>query len=98
MIFARQFIYRFDSTGEALPFGRSLTYRFAQVSFFSACVIAGIEPFTLGQMKGLIARHIENRLTRDIFDRDGILTIGYGYPNLIMAEAYNAPGSPYWAF
>lgn len=98
MIFARQFIYRFDSAGEALPFGRSLTYRFAQVSFFSACVIAGIEPFTLGQMKGLIARHIENRLTRDIFDRDGILTIGYGYPNLIMAEAYNAPGSPYWAF
>ncbi len=98
MIFARQFIYWFDSTGEALPFGRSLTYRFSQVSFFSACVIAGIEPFTLGQMKGLISRHIENWLTRDIFDRDGILTIGYGYPNLIMAEAYNAPGSPYWAF
>ncbi|MBP1559747.1 MAG: DUF2264 domain-containing protein [Oscillospiraceae bacterium] len=98
MIFAKQFIYWFDSTGEALPFGRSLTYRFSQVSFFSACVIAGIEPFTLGQMKGLIARHIENWLTRDIFDRNGILTIGYGYPNLIMAEAYNAPGSPYWAF
>lgn len=96
--FAKQFIYWFDSTGEALPFGRSLTYRFAQVSFFSACVIAGIEPFTLGQMKGLITRHIESWLKKDIFDRDGILTIGYGYPNLIMAEAYNAPGSPYWAF
>jgi hypothetical protein len=26
-----------------------------------------------------------------------VLTIGYGYPNLIMAEGYNAPGSPYWA-
>lgn len=25
-----------------------------------------------------------------------MLTIGYGYPNLIMAERYNAPGSPYW--
>ncbi len=98
MIFAKQFIYWFDNTGEALPFGRSLTYRFSQVSFFSACVIAGIEPFSLGQMKGIIARHIENWLTRDIFDRNGILTIGYGYPNLIMAEAYNAPGSPYWAF
>jgi len=26
-----------------------------------------------------------------------VLTIGYGYPNLMMAEGYNAPGSPYWA-
>ncbi|MBQ8826012.1 MAG: DUF2264 domain-containing protein [Oscillospiraceae bacterium] len=98
MIFAKQFIYWFDNTGEALPFGRSLTYRFSQVSFFSACLIAGIEPFTLGQMKGLIARHLEAWLKKDIFDRDGVLSIGYGYPNLIMAEAYNAPGSPYWAF
>lgn len=98
MIFAKQFIYWFDNTGEALPFGRSLTYRFAQVSFFSACLIAGIEPFTLGQLKGLIVRHLENWFKKDIFDRDGVLTIGYGYPNLIMAEAYNAPGSPYWSF
>lgn len=29
---------------------------------------------------------------------DGILTIGYQYPNLLMSEKYNAPGSPYWAF
>lgn len=98
MIFAKQFIYWFDDSGEALPFGRSLTYRFAQAAFFSACVIADIQPFTYGQMKGIISRHIENWLKKDIFDRDHILTIGYGYPNLIMAEAYNAPGSPYWAF
>lgn len=98
MIFAKQFIYWFDDSGEALPFGRSLTYRFAQVSFFSGCLIAGIEPFSIGQMKGLIVRHMENWLKKEIFDREGILTIGYAYPNLIMAEAYNAPGSPYWAF
>ncbi|MBQ8569237.1 MAG: DUF2264 domain-containing protein [Oscillospiraceae bacterium] len=97
-VFAKQFIYWFDDTGEALPFGRSLTYRFAQVSFFSACVISETGPFSLGQLKGIITRHIENWLKKDIFDRDGILTIGYGYPNLIMAESYNAPGSPYWAF
>ena len=98
MVFARQFIYWFDESGEAIAFGRSLTYRFAQVAFFSACLLAGIEPFTPGQIKGLICRHMEQWLKKDIFDRDGILTIGYGYPNLIMAEAYNAPGSPYWAY
>lgn len=96
MTFARQFIYWFDETGEALPFGRSLTYRFAQVSMYSACLLAGIEPFPVPVMKGLIARHLRNWLQRPILDRDGVLTIGYGYPNLIMAERYNAPGSPYW--
>jgi len=29
-------------------------------------------------------------------DRDAVLTIGYAYPNLNMAERYNSPGSPYW--
>jgi hypothetical protein len=27
-----------------------------------------------------------------------MLSIGYGYPNLILSEDYNAPGSPMWAF
>lgn len=25
------------------------------------------------------------------------MTIGWGYPNLLMSEGYNGPGSPYWA-
>ena len=40
MEFAKQFIYWFDEEGEAIPFGRSLTYRFSQVSFFQ-CLPAG---------------------------------------------------------
>lgn len=94
--FAKQFIYWFDNRGEAIPFGRSLTYRFAQVSFFSVCMLANIEPFPIPVMKGLIKRHLESWMGKAIFDRDGILTIGYGYSNLVMGERYNAPGSPYW--
>ena len=97
MEFAKQFIYWFDENGDAIPFGRSLTYRFAQVSFFSACLMAGLEPFPTDVMKGLITAHLRNWLKRDIFDRDGLLTIGYGYENLHMSERYNAQGSPYWA-
>lgn len=29
-----------------------------------------------------------------MFDRDGILTIGYCYPQMYMAERYNAPRQP----
>ncbi len=94
--FARDFIYWFDADGEALPYGRSLTYRFAQAAFWSACVLADIRPFPLGVMKGIIVRNLDAWINKKIFDSEGLLTVGYDYPNLIMAEHYNAHGSPYW--
>ena len=96
--FAKTFIYWFDEDGSALAFGRSLTYRFAQCCFFSACLFAGVEPFPIGVIKGIISRHFEWWMSKPIFDNAGILSVGYGYPNLNMAEFYNAYGSPYWAF
>lgn len=96
-VFAKQFIYWFDDHGAALPYGRSLAYRFSQVSFFCACLMADVTPFPIGVMKGLIVRHLCDWMKKPIFDRNDILTIGYGYPDLIMGERYNGPGSPYWA-
>ena len=89
----------FDKTGEALPYGRSLTYRFAQGAFFSALALAEGESGAVGygQMKHLLFANMRKWFTKPIFTRDGVLTIGYHYPNLLMAEGYNAPGSPYWA-
>ncbi len=98
-LFAPDFSCWFDDGGEALPFGRSLTYRFAQSAFFAAQAYAGVETPAVGygEMKHLLLSNLRSWLQKPIFDRDGILTIGYHYPNLIMAEGYNAPGSPYWA-
>lgn len=96
-IFGKTFIYWFDEDGAALPFGRSLTYRFSQVSFWCACIMADVYPFSIEVMKGLIVRHLEDWFKKPIFDRNHILTIGYGYPNLVMAERYNGSGSPYWS-
>ncbi len=89
----------FDREGRALPYGRSLTYRFAQSSFFSACALSGVttEGIGWGELKGMLLRNLRFWMHQPIFDRDGVLTIGYGYPNLIISEGYNAPGSPYWA-
>ncbi len=96
-IFAKSFIYWFDEDGSALAFGRSLTYRFAQCAFFSACLFAGVKPFPIGIIKGIISRHLEWWMAKPIFDNAGILSVGYAYPNLNMAEHYNAYGSPYWS-
>lgn len=95
--FAKTFVYWFDESGASVAFGRSLTYRFAQCCFWSACVFAGVEPFPMGVIKGIISRHLEWWMSKPIFDNAGILTVGYAYPNLNMAEQYNAYGSPYWA-
>ena len=98
MTFAKTFIYWFADNGEAVPYGRSLTYRFAQCSFWSACLLADIRPFSVPVMKGIISRHLMNWFENDnIFDNGHILTVGYKYNQLNMAEHYNAPGSPYWA-
>jgi hypothetical protein len=96
--FAEQYIYWFADNGSSIPFGRSLTYRFAQASFWSALLFADVEVHSLGVMKGIIMRHLRWWFEQPIFTPDGLLSIGYAYPNLIMGEAYNAPGSPYWAY
>ncbi|WP_086314650.1 hypothetical protein A5821_002235 [Enterococcus sp. 7F3_DIV0205] len=96
-LFAQEFIYYFDSDGEALPYGRSLTYRFAQGAFFSALIFADVEAIPWGEMKTILSAHLKSWMNHDIFTFDGRLSIGYHYENLVMAEGYNAPGSPYWA-
>lgn len=96
--FAPQFGAWFAADGEALAYGRSQTYRFAQGSFYAAQALAEQGPGApWGVMKGNLLRNLRKWLARPIFTGDGLLSIGYGYPNLHMAEGYNAPGSPYWA-
>jgi hypothetical protein len=95
--FASDFIHWFAPNGAALPFGRSLTYRFAQGAFWGALAYAGVEALPWGVIKGLVLRHLRWWASQPILDQAGVLSIGYAYPNLNMAEDYNSPGSPYWA-
>ena len=95
--FARSIRHWYAADGAALPFGRSLTYRFAHAGFWGALAFAGVEALPWGQIKGYYLRNLRWWARQPIFDRDGVLSIGYGYPNLLMSESYNSAGSPYWA-
>ena len=93
---------RLTSTGAAIPFGRSLTYRFAFAGFWSAAAFAEVElPTPLddwGVVKGLLLRHFRWWSNKpDIFNIDGCLDIGFAYQNYYMCEDYNSPQSVYWA-
>ncbi|MDW9371053.1 DUF2264 domain-containing protein [Sinorhizobium meliloti] len=96
--FAQDFRHWFAEDGATLPFGRSLTYRFACAGFWAALAFADLEALPWGEIKGLCLRHLRWWADKPIADRDGVLSIGYGYPNLLMSENYNSAGSPYWAF
>jgi sugar phosphate isomerase/epimerase len=96
-LFAKDYICWFASDGSAVPYGRSMIYRFAEGAFWSALVFAGVEALPWGTIKGLLFRHLRWWLRQPIYNSDGTLSIGYAYPNEHMAEDYNAPGSPYWS-
>jgi len=96
-LFAGDFIRWFAADGSSLPYGRSLAYRFSQSAFWSALAFADADVWPPGVLKGLVLRGLRYWFRQPIFDRSGVLTIGYAYPNLVMAEQYNSPGSPYWA-
>lgn len=96
--FAPDFLSWFAPDGSSIAYGRSMTYRFAQGAFFALCLLAGEEVLALPVLKGVLVRHLVWWLNHPILDNAGLLTIGYGYPNLQMSESYNGPGSPYWGF
>lgn len=97
-LFARDFQHWFDVDGGTLAFGRSMTYRFAASAMWGALSFAGVDVFSPHQLKRRYLQHLRWWSQHPIADRDGVLSVGYGYPNLLMAEAYNSPASPYWAF
>jgi hypothetical protein len=95
--FAADFEAWFDADGGVLPFGRSLTYRFAAAGFWSALAFAGEEALPWGVVKGLVLRQLRWWARWPISDRDGVLSIGWTFNNPWMRESYNSAGSPYWA-
>lgn len=97
-LFAKEYIYWYSSDGSSLPFGRSLTYRFAVSAFWGALAFADVEDIDYGIIKGIYLRNLRWWVKQPIFDSKGVLTIGYAYPNLVFSEGYNSPASPYWAF
>ena len=94
---AQDFIYFFDEEGSNIPFGRSLIYRHAAAAFWAALLYAGVYPFEVSELKGLLNRNLRWWMEQDIFDENGVLSIGYTYSQLLISEPYNSSLSAYWS-
>ena len=95
--FAKTFCHFFTVDGVAVPYGRSLTYRFAQSSFWGMLAFADVQALPWSEIKYICLQNLRHWFKQSIFTATGELTVGYYYRNAIMAEGYNAFGSPYWA-
>jgi hypothetical protein len=99
-LYAQDFVHYFAPDGRAITFGRSLTYRWAMVAFWGSVAFADVElpaPLSWGAVRGMWLRNLRWWTTqKDIFQPNGMLSIGYSYPNYYLAENYNSPGSTYW--
>ncbi len=96
-MFASDARHWFAPDGAAVPFGRSLTYRFAMSSFWGALAWADVESdLSWGAVRGLALRNLRWWSKHPISDRDGVLSIGYTYDNRRLSETYSSAGSPYW--
>ncbi|KAF4983958.1 hypothetical protein FZEAL_750 [Fusarium zealandicum] len=99
--FASRYWRYFDINGAAIPYGRSMIYRFACGAFWAAFALADIHPpapfLSLGAIKGMLLRHLRWWSKQpEIFNPDGTMNIGYTYPNMYMSEDYNSRQSVYW--
>ena len=70
--FAPDFQHWFAPDGGAFPFGRSLTYRLAQGSFWGALALADVDALDWPTVRGLALRHLRWWSERPISDRDGV--------------------------
>lgn len=92
-LFAADFAYWFDGNGRSLPFGRSQVYRFAHASFWAALALADDEVRAAGRAKALLLGNL-SWWHDQLRGQPRGLTLGYGYPNIMVGEDYTGPGAP----
>ena len=87
---ALDLVHYYDNEGRAIPFGRSVGYRFAMVSFWSALAYADVElpsPLTWGMVKGIVLRNLRWWQTQPgMWTSSGTLSLGFSYPNMYVSK------------
>ncbi|MET9373076.1 DUF2264 domain-containing protein [Streptomyces sp. NPDC002992] len=90
-------VHLFDADGAPLPYGRSLTYRFAAAAAPWLGALTGHTPLTPGATRRLASGTLRYFLDRGATDERGLLTLGWHGPYAPAVQRYSGPASPYWA-
>lgn len=95
--YLRDYPYRIGRDGGPVPWGRSLSYRFAELSAIGWASLNGLNPLPPGQSRRIASGVLRYFWEHGAQDKDGMLHVGFRDTNATVAEFYNGPGTSYWA-
>jgi len=89
--------YLYARNGGQVPWGRSLTYRFASNSAIAWAMINGNTTMSPGKARRILSGNLKYFWDNGCMGDNGLLNIGYWDKNQSVAENYIVPGDPYFA-
>ena len=95
--FMRSYPYSIGRDGGPVPWGRSLSYRFAELAGLGWASLNGLNPLPPGQARRIASGVLRYFWEHGAQDADGLLQVGFRDTNAAVAEFYNGPGTSYWA-
>ena len=93
--FLNDYVHFFAATGEQVPFGRSMVYRFNASAPFGLAHYCGVNALDPGLSRNVFMKNVEFFISH--LPEDKPLTLGWTDEFPLMAEVYSCAGSPYWA-
>ncbi len=95
--FLPDYVHFFSAAGEPVPFGRSLTYRFAASAPFALAEKCGLASLAPGLARRVSMQCLRFFFQQDILQNQGALSIGWVDDFPTLSEPYSCAGSPYWS-
>lgn len=89
--------YLYARTGGQIPWGRSLSYRFASNSAIAWAMINDNKAMSPGVARRILSGNMKYFWDNGCLGENGLLNIGYWEKNQSVAENYIVPGDPYFA-
>jgi hypothetical protein len=89
--------YLYGRDGGPIPWGRSLSYRFAGNSAIAWAVINNMSTLPPGQARRIASGSLKYFWEHGCLDDNNLLAIGYWEANASIAEPYLCYGDGYWA-
>ena len=96
-LFIQDYAHFYAASGEHIPYGRSITYRFNGLGVFGLAAALDLGALPLGEMRRLCRKNLEYFLAHPIGQDQGCLSIGWTDRFHGIAEPYSCAASPYWA-
>jgi hypothetical protein len=93
--FLKAYVHFFAASGEPVPFGRSMVYRFNASAPFGLAHYCGVKALDPGLSRSVFTKNVEFFMSR--LPEDKPLSLGWTDEFPLMAEVYSCAGSPYWA-